>query len=512
MSSSTKADGTGELRLPTVKLDQTLSDLYKKHCPSWSSKQIGHIFCGVTCTSSLSDDFPANRKYIYQDSAFNDPELSSKTEGHVCKQLAPKYLSLVPQRDAFIAGNAPVLFFYSGSSTDERRHDEQEAARTLSVLEDGQRPETVFLPGPGDVAAGMREHGIDAITSKLVLDQVAASEDVRKIVDPDKIWYLNSKEALAVSGLPTSPAKIVDVEGYCPPPSNCCEICEANGADGEIAVPVDCTGPRTRWIGEQSMRVLTAVERHPLPFVFKNQQAFGGAGTYVVTKGTERSRLIHDMTSGGILRRMFSHVTQHSQHLKPGTVLLTEMVKDPTSNVGLTFFVSEAGECVFLGGSEQIIDHGSASWIGSIITYSHQTTVENKYHDLVDEVASYLHKQGYIGTAGIDVLEKQDGQFSIVDMNVRTSGSLCLPLLREHFTCRSFDSASSLSITVSQSRAEFCKEWSAPLQLGQMCILAWYEDDYAKKSFGDVVVAGKNKQKLEEMLRQVRDVSDEVTF
>jgi hypothetical protein len=45
-----------------------------------------------------------------------------------------------------------------------------------------------------------------------------------------------------------------------------------------------------------------------------------------------------------------------------------------------------------------------------------------------------------------------------------------------------------------------------------MCILAWYEDDYAKKSFGDVVVAAEDDHRLAEMLEKVRAVSEQVTF
>lgn len=498
--------------LPTVKLDRTLSDLYDQHAPSWPSTRLAHIFSGTTCAAPLSSAFPPNKKYIYQDSAFNDPTLSSKSPEDIRAQLAPKYLSLVPQRDAFIAGPVPVLFFYSGTVRERRQHDEDEAARTLSVLDERQRPRTIFLPGPRDVGATMRENGIDAVVSKLVLDPIAADEGVGKVVDSDRIWWLNSKEALARSGLPTASAKVVDVEGCCPAAGNCCEVCEGVGEDGDVVVPVGCTGPRTRWVGEQSMRILTAIEKHPLPFVFKNQQTFGGAGTYVVTKGRERSKLVEEMTSGGILRRMLSHVNQENQHLKPGTVLLTDMVKDPISNVGLTLFITEAGEGIFLGGSEQIIDHTSASWIGSIITYSHQVHVEKKHRALLDKVSTYLHIEGYIGTAGIDVLETQDGDFSILDMNVSTSGSLCLPLLRGHFTSRGFDSASSISVTVSQSRAEFCEYWRAPLESGQMCIIAWYEDDHAKKGFGDLVVAGEDENGLQDMLKKVRAVSEQVTF
>lgn len=505
-------NGERVTELPKVMLDRTLSDLYRKYCPSLADQRIGHIFCGTTCAADLSDNFPRNGKYVYQDSAFNDASRFQKADSEVRKLLAPKYLSLVPQRDAFIAGDAPVLFFYSGITHDELKHDEDEAERTLAVLDKQQRPEIVFCSGPGHVAKAMIDHKIDAVTAKLVLDQVAASANVRKLVNSDKLWNLNSKEALSRSGLPTPAAKIIEVSSPCPLPSNCCEVCEAALDEGSIVIPEDCTGPRSRWLGEHSLKILTAIESQDLPFVFKNQQTFGGAGTYVITKGHERSHLIEVMSSGGILRRMLSHITIENEHLKPGTVLLTDMIKDPVADYGLTFFVGETGDAVYLAASEQIIDRENASWIGSTISYQQQPPLEKRFGPLINRVATYLHKEGYIGPAGIDVLQTRYGDFQIVDMNVRTSGSLCLPLLQKHFTSRGYDSASSLSVTVTESRTDFCKQWSTELQAGQMCILAWYEDDYAKKSFGDVVVAAEDDHRLAEMLEKVRAVSEQVTF
>ena len=50
------------------------------------------------------------------------------------------------------------------------------------------------------------------------------------------------------------------------------------------------------------------------------------------------------------------------------------------------------------------------------------------------------------------------------------------------------------------------------MEKGQLCIVAWYEDYYAGKSFGDVVVGAEDKERLAEMLEKVRGVSEQVTF
>ena len=499
--------------LPTITLDRTLSDLYKQYCPSLAGTRIGHIFCGTSSAADLSPDFPRNKKYLYQDGAFNDGTRSSKSDLEVQRSIAPKYLSLIPQRDAFIAGNTPVIFFHSGRSDEEIEHDQAEAERTLAPLNEKQKPEVIFCAGPEDVVRVAEEYKIDVLTSKLIVDSIAGSVGSKMLTDADVQWYINSKAALAESGLPTPKAEIIEVQGHCPPASSCCEACvEASAVNGSFLVPEACTGPRKRWIGEQSLRILSAIERQSLPLVFKNQQSFAGAGTYVITKGPERNKLLEEMTYGGVLRRMLSYITSENEHLRPGTVLLSKMVEDPVADIGITFFVGESGSAVFLAASEQMIDRQSASWVGSNISFNHQAALQDKFGRLIGKVAQWLHDQGYIGPAGVDILETKNGDFQIVDMNVRTSGSLCLPLLRTHFTSRGFYCASSSHITFRESREEFCEQWRAELESGQLCIEAWFEDENALNSYGDVVVRAEDEVRLAEMLDRLRKVSDQVTF
>lgn len=501
-----------KISLPPIKLDITLSDLYKQHCPSLADKRIGHIFCGTTCTADLSPEFPRNRKYVYQDGAFNDAFRSQKTDDEVQKLLSAKYLSLVPQRDAFVAGDTPVIFFHSGSSKAEIEHDKAEADRTLVTPDEKQKPEVVFSNGPRHVAKVMEERGIDRLSSKLILDGIAELVSEKMLVNPDTLWYLNSKEALTRSGLPTPKADIVEVQGHCPSASGCCDVCEDKANEGDVVVRDNCTGPRKRWVGEQSLRITSAIESQSLPFVFKNQQTFGGAGTYIIIKEQDRNQLLEELLQGKILTRMLSHITSENQHLRPGTVLLTEMIEDPVADYGITFFVGESGPAMFLAASEQMIDRESASWTGSTISYAHQDTLRDKFGPLVRRTGHWLHEHGYIGPAGVDILESKDGDLQIVDLNVRTSGSLCLPLMRNHFTSRGFHFAVSMSITAEESRQAFCKQWQGEIESGQICILAWYEDDNHGKSFGDIVIGAEDEARLQKALDKVRKATGQVTF
>ena len=482
--------------LPTVTLDITLTDLYKKASPRYADRRIAHVFCGVTSALALTPNFPRNRKYVYQDGAFNNVAPEDVTE-ETRQSLAVKFLSLVPQRDAFIAGNTPVIFFHTGISPEQRAHDIAEASETLKVVEAGQKPEAVFCNGPSDVASAAKRHGFDLVTSKIIVDGVAeagSSSDgtLKPLVDLDALWLVNSKEGLAKSGLPTPKAKFLEIEKY--------------DAGSDLSISKD------RWLDEQVDRIVTSIRTHKLPFVMKGNQSFAGAGTYVVTSESDRTSLIDDFNSNGSLRRLLDHISPENEHLNVATFLLTDMVEDAVSDVGLTFFVTESGKPIFLAASEQMIDRENAAWIGSTIAYSRQDQLRKKLEHLMNQTTDWLHAQGYFGPVGADILETPEGDLQIVDLNVRTSGSLCLPLMKTHFTSRGLTAASSFSITVRESRKEFIDQWRIEFTEGKMCIVAWYEESRLQESYGDVVVGAKDETELAKMIERVRSVSKQVTF
>ena len=80
------------------------------------------------------------------------------------------------------------------------------------------------------------------------------------------------------------------------------------------------------------------------------------------------------------------------------------MVADPIGDYGLTFFVTEDGDAIFLAVSEQMIDSNRA-WVGSTINYTHQESLRQKFSTIMHEIAAWLHKYGYFGPIGADILE-----------------------------------------------------------------------------------------------------------
>ncbi|KAK1978600.1 hypothetical protein LZ30DRAFT_728530 [Colletotrichum cereale] len=268
----------------------------------------------------------------------------------------------------------------------------------------------------------------------------------------------------------------------------------------------------------------------------------------------ERDKLVGDLR-GGVLRRLLSSVTASNAHLRPAALILSDLVEDPVGDYGLTFFVTDDGtDPIFLAASEQMTDDAKA-WIGSTINYGRQDELKRKFGPLVKKIAAWLRSHNYVGPAGADVLEtapskdvklETNGQktngymvnghktnghstnghtnghhtdpdedfsrFHVVDLNIRTSGSLCLPLLRRHFTSRGLMSGSSFSISCKQGRDEFVASFRDDFAAGRMCIVGWYEDPATGASLANVAVGAEDERGLAKAMQRVRDATEEVTF
>ncbi|KAG7106927.1 hypothetical protein HYQ44_020373 [Verticillium longisporum] len=516
----------GVMRIPNfMSLDTTLADLYRQAAPRTKARRIAQVLCGVNSGLPLSAKFPRNTKYLYQDSPFNTTAAKAPScpdeKAALTRELAMKYLSLIPQRDAFISGSAPVILFHIDHDDPAQvEHDRAEAEATVSVLDADQKPELVFCAGPADIP--VQEKGIDVIAYKLMVDGL---EKYDLLVQPDVHWFVNSKDALAKSGLPTPKCEIIDLEGHGGAQRGCCEVC-VSGGDGEgneFVIPAACEGARGQWFAQESERILQKIAQRSLPFVLKNQQTFGGAGTYVIRTEEERGKVVGDLREG-VLRKLMSSVTEANAHLRPGALILSDLVDEPIGDYGLTFFVTkEEAEPVFLAASEQMIGEGNA-WIGSTINYRRQDELKKKFAKLVKKVAAWLRSHDYVGPAGADVLETtsesvmDEGvddeltRYHIVDLNVRTSGSLALPLMKTHFTGRGLDNASSFSISSKHSRDDFVTLFRDDFESGKMCILSWYQDRDTGTSLADVAVGAATPEDLKKEMQRVRDATDEVTF
>ena len=266
-------------------------------------------------------------------------------------------------------------------------------------------------------------------------------------------------------------------------------------------------------------RLLSPISEQRLPFVLKYQQTFGGGGTFAVASPEDLSELKRTLSTQ-TLPKLLSQVNPSNAHLKPATLILSEMIKDPVGDWGLTFFVTRTGECVFLAVTQQVID-SSKGWIGSTISYTAQDSLEQKFTPIIQEIRTWLYKYGYYGPCGADILESapkdNNGNGSrtlnIVDLNVRPSGSLVLGLMRGHFSeRRSLHEASSFSVNVKMGREPFIKTFEKQFQEGKIVIVSWYEDMDSAESYGNVVIGAQDQQELEKQVAKVKEIALEIHY
>lgn len=73
---------------------------------------------------------------FYQDSTFTSTprDISSEEHARIQRAVAVKYLSLVPQHDAFAVGSMPVILFDPEGSSKKWARGKEEAEKTMRTL------------------------------------------------------------------------------------------------------------------------------------------------------------------------------------------------------------------------------------------------------------------------------------------------------------------------------------------------------------------------------------------
>ncbi|KAL8725475.1 MAG: hypothetical protein Q9181_006406 [Wetmoreana brouardii] len=502
--------------LPQITLDTTLAELYDKGNPPCGKERVALLLCCVNSEIAPTSKLGRNTKYLYQESTFNTTPLdvSSDRQEEIRRLVAIKHLSVIPQYDAFVAGNMPVIFLNpdpDGLAT-ASNHGRKEAERTMSSLGTVQRPKLLFRDSPEQIS--MKANQIDVLSSKNILDGL---EGLPMLVDLETHYFLKSKAALCTSGLPSPKAKLLELKDHSVDPESCCSVCRC--CAGSLCIPLDCTGSRGPWLREQITRTISQISSQQIPFVLKNQQTFGGGGTFVVSSQEDLKEL-QSTLSTQTLPKLFSQVNSSNAHLKPATLIMSEMITNIIGDWGLTFFVTRTGECVFLALTQQMVDSKN-SYIGSKISYTAQDRLKEKFTPIMRRIGAWLYSYGYYGPCGADILEStpQDGQssggseFNVVDVNVRTVASLAVAVLRGHFSeRRGLHEASSFAISVAMGRNAFIRTYARQFREGRIVIVSWHEDRASGVSYGKLVVGAQDSSALEEEVARVKEVASELHF
>ena len=445
-----------------IKLEDTLHDFFAAEDIRNQTWSLPKTFVSYNPISNcdLTPALRRNTKYIVQQwrgSSAND-----------CSPIIN--LVLMPQRMAWLAGKITVIFFEHAVSEQEddpmilsRTRDDLE--QTLAVLDPGCRFAPAFYKSPEEIH--MSISSADTIPY-LPSDGLA---NLRHYISPDDHYMLLSKRGLALSGLPTPKAQLVDFDV-----------------------------PKTGWDGDTLndaiARAINAIHHRQLPCVLKSNSAGGSKGTYLIHTMEDRATVEVDIMN--ILIEELPKLNLGNAHLHPFSLIMTDFL--PGDAISLNFYVRSDGKAQFSSCTTQTLsDEGF--WLAATLVYSAQAHLASRYAELIQATAKFLHSHGYHGPTGIDVMTDEAGVPNIVDLNPRPTASFVLGCLRPHFSdVLGMDAACTLPfLAFSASRTTFEEAFEKELQMGQIVVLAWYSDLKAKRSHTCLAVSAVDKNSLNQL-------------
>jgi hypothetical protein len=479
--------------IPQVTLDATLASYYAE------GNKAGTVV--VLVASFCRGLYRHNQRYIYQEDDMTTLEETNTPEYDLERaKMTRIFRDLNSQKYSFCAGDMPVILFHQ-ENTGEADQLSMDIFRNsmesiLEVLHPSQRPDIIIYGQPAEVKLkGERMK----LAVRLPLDELRDHHKHAHVIDPDLHYQLLSKRGLALAkdSFPTPHSQFFDL---------CCEHPECK--QDLLRGAVFCRKfPSEEELDEWYDKTIKSISALKVPFVLKAQQSAGSHGTFIVKTEQQHGDLIAKLPA--LLKYNRVRTNKKNIHLRPATLIVSDLVNVSTggrNNWGLTFFVMRDGSVGYIGCGEQDMDEQNL-WLGASITFSHQDEYQERFAEIMSNVCIFLHRQGYYGPVGIDVLEDVDGKLWVVDMNVRPPGSLVLGLLRSFLEkARGFDYArivaiKEFNINRDALYAKFANEFSE----GRIILNAWVDDEETRGGWATLVIAGENKAAVNTLSSKLED-------
>lgn len=448
---------TIEAAQPVI-LDHTLEELYSRE---GDASNLVLVFAYPTSPTQFQ-----STKFPYQGPLF--PRKNDRIS-------TLRRLHNSPVKFSLIAGKLPVILLdpnfeeNEGSGLKgESSHFHADALEVFGQLHTDQRAKLSIIRSCEDLM-------LEPNSKLVVLGPLDRLEHLPHVVDPEVHYELLSKRGLAKSGLPTPETSVIDTS------LNPNKIHNLQELDEEIC------------------RMLAPIAERALPFAVKVPQAIGGVGTFLVQTETERESAIERLR--GELPQMLQDFNPQNQHLHPCCLIVQNFV--PGETVGISLFVTQKGKGVFISCWKQVMSE-RGTWTGGSICYTEQPKLERKYAATIDQIALFLHKRGYYGPAGADVLTDPNGAHLIVDLNVRVTGSYSLGCLRGHFEGRGLSFALLYSFTVHCNQSDFRRRFQKEMTDGSLVILTWTSNLPDGSSMASVNIAAPDQAGLEMFLNKCK--------
>lgn len=453
------ADSRMELS-KSISLDYTINDLYA--VDNEGEFNIALLYYPLQGDPNGATTAP---KFVYQ------YELEGNMEGP--KPPIPLAAKVVPQRYGFSAGKMSLLMpDFDSASCNSPGFDTvpthlDDTYRVFSQVKPDQQPMLCTVKQLGSLS-------LDPGSQIAVLLPTDDLAHLPHLMDPEVHYEILSKRGLAMSGLPTPPSEVID----------------------SVLDPAS-KQDMTRLKHEIS-RMIEPINKHKLPFMIKLPQSISGDGVAKVSTNSDRERTKELLTT--LLEKILQHVNPSNHHLYPCSLVLQDFIRGDT--VGLSLFVTKKGRPIFIACCQQRFDEGG-HWTGGSISYREQSTFSQKYADISEKVATFLHGKGYYGPAGVDVItDESDQRQYIIDLNVRVTGTFHFGPLAGHFVRRGLFEAATVTHDFSCSRMAFEEAFHDEIENGSVIINGWAHESM-RRSHGAITVGGRDASELSQLVLKI---------
>lgn len=102
-------------------------------------------------------------------------------------------------------------------------------------------------------------------------------------------------------------------------------------------------------------------------------------------------------------------------------IVINQLLTSIIGDYGVQFYLDKQGEIIWLGFTQQVFNE-TGRWTGGVFNAEIQDNFYHEFLKIAEPVARYLHRNGYFGVVGIDILQNRDDEFFLVDLNPRLTG------------------------------------------------------------------------------------------
>lgn len=149
----------------------------------------------------------------------------------------------------------------------------------------------------------------------------------------------------------------------------------------------------------------TVLERVVPPCIVKLSHGYAGLGNFV----------IRDVKDEVEMRRRLA------TNWPTATVVINSIIDDIVGDYGVQFYLRKNGSLVCLGLTEQHFD-ANKKWCGGTFSLKLQSQLLESLSEIIEPVGEHLHRHGYFGLVGVDVLRDSANEYYLVDVNPRLTG------------------------------------------------------------------------------------------